>query len=196
MPAVSQVANLRGRGVERTLHVSGRLSCYRRLRRLATCDTADMAVDKAVCATQRWLTARKNRFPFGSGHLTRSGGKVVWNREHHADTGARKAGGFADRERTFQERRGRGDGSAQLACGRYPLRCASISCRLVIAFIHFGSQRRGSQDGERELPQSGGMVKRWEVWTFDFPAAGSSDGYPLPAKIPGYSRRTPASIRG
>ena len=57
LSAVSQVANLRGRGVERTLHVSGRLSCYRRLRRLATCDTADMA----VCATHRWLTARKNR---------------------------------------------------------------------------------------------------------------------------------------
>ena len=68
MSAVSQVATLRGRGVERKLHVSGRLSWYRRLRRLATCDTADMA----VCATQRWLTARKNRTPANGPELTRS----------------------------------------------------------------------------------------------------------------------------
>ena len=71
MLAVLQVADLRGRGVERTLHVNGRLSCYRRLRRLATCDTADMAVDMAVCATQHWLTTRKNRTRLGLSFATR-----------------------------------------------------------------------------------------------------------------------------
>ncbi len=58
--AVSQVANLRWRGVERTLQVSGRLLCYLRLCRLATCDTAD----RAVCATP--VTDRKNRTDIGA----------------------------------------------------------------------------------------------------------------------------------